>query len=146
MAGKARRAARKAGHHARMGFGLAGKGLLGMAKNHLVPTAAGAAGELAVEFAADHMEFVQKKFWGGPAVKFGAALLTTKKPQISHGLAGAAGSELYFNYKLKQFQDGKTAKSPVRMFADNAPATASTPANASGPEEADDASALYGSN
>lgn len=118
-------------------------GLMNRAKHNGVPALVGAAGELAVEFAAEHLEFVNKKFWGGPALKFaGAAMM--KKSMFAHALAGAAGSEFAFNYKLKQFQEGKSQHSPVRMFKDDT--TAASGGNTSGRVEANgDAGALFGS-
>jgi hypothetical protein len=132
----------KARHHAgRAGRYMAG-GLMNRAKHNGVPAIVGAASELGVEFAAEHLEFVEKKFWGGPALKFAAAAFL-RKSMYAHALAGAAGAELAFNYKLKQFQEGKAQHSPVRMFAESA-----TPAagNTSGRVEPEDAGALFGAN
>ena len=118
-------------------------GLMNRAKHNGVPAIVGAASELAVEFAAEHLEFVEKKFWGGPVLKFaGAAMM--KKSMFAHALAGAAGSEFAFNYKLKQFQEGKSQHSPVRTFAETA--SGAPAGNTSGRVEPEDAGALFGTN
>ena len=118
-------------------------GIVNRAKANGIPGLAGAAAELAVEFAAEHLEFVNKKWWGGPALKFaGSAVL--KDSRYAHAVAGSAGSEAAFNYKLKQFQDGKSQTSPVRDFRDTPAAGA--PANAAGREDPGEAGALFGAN
>lgn len=120
-------------------------GIVNRAKANGIPGLAGGAAELAVEFAAEHLEFVNKKWWGGPAVKFGASAML-KDSRYAHAVAGAAGSEAVFNYKLKQFQDGKTQHSPVRDFRDQPAGAPAAAGNAQGREDPGEAGMLFGAN
>jgi hypothetical protein len=134
----------RARHHAGRAARYIKGGIVNRAKANLVPGAAGAAGELGVEFAAEHLEFVNTKFWGGPALKMAAAAFL-KDSRYAHALAGAAGAELAFNYKLKQYQEGK-GPSPIRQFQDVSQPSTAIPSGTHGREDPSEAGMLFGSN
>jgi hypothetical protein len=99
------------------------KGMLGNTKPFLMAGGGGAAGFYAQQWAGENFDFVRNKYWGGPALLLGAGMFAGKRgyQAAGHGLAGAAGYALAFNYELSKFQNGKRQSSPVGAFADPAP-------------------------
>lgn len=123
-----------------------GGAILGNAKPLAVAGGAGAVGEMAADFIGDKVDMVGQNWWGQPAVMLGGALLVRKKSQSAAlGLAGAAGAIASFNYKLKQFQEGKRQTAPYRLYG-QAPSTTSTPQLPAGKttQALQDADMVYG--
>jgi hypothetical protein len=112
----ARAKARLAAAHTRA------KSMFGTAKPYLKSGAGGAVAFYGQQYAAENFDFVKNNYWGGPALILGVGVLAGRRgmPDVGHGLAGAAGYALAFNYALKKFQDGKSSSSPVGMFAEKA--------------------------
>jgi len=109
-----------------------GAGLKSRLPGALRGGAVGAVAQMAEDFGAEHVGFVREKWYGAPAVYLaGALLLPGRAAQYAGHLAAIAGYSGTFNWKLKQFQEGKRATSPVRMFnAAEQPAQLAPPAGA----------------
>ncbi len=132
MAKRAKHYARKAVSGAKHYGGMGLHGLKRRLKPRAIGGAVGVATELVEDYAAKELQFIATKWWGGPLATLGASLIFPDK--YGDPMAGAAGYEAGFNYKLKQFQDGKRDTSPVRDFRDKPAAAAATaPAAAAAP-------------
>lgn len=118
--------------------------VLGNMKPIATAGAAGAVGEFVADFVGDKVDMVGQNWWGQPAVMLGGALLVRKKSaSAALGLAGAAGAMASFNYKLKQFQEGKRQAAPYRLYG-QAPATSTPQMPGKTTQALQDADMVYG--
>lgn len=92
-----------------------GRGLLARAKPRGMSAAIGGAAALAQVYAGENVEFIRDNWYGGPLAMFAGSLLV-RDEKIATALAVLAGSSAVFNYKLSEFQQGKSQASPVPQF------------------------------
>jgi hypothetical protein len=89
-------------------------GLGGRTGNMLMGAGIGAAAGIVGAMGADKVDFIKQHWYGEPAaLGVGAFLLVRRKPTWAYALAGAAGYAGQFNYKLSQFQNGKSQTDPM---------------------------------
>src|SRR5512144_310871 len=93
---KARLAASRARRHGGRALGFS----VNAAKVAGLSAVVGGAAQVAGQFAGQNIGFVASKWYGEGLVLGGAAVLLSKRPQISHALAGAAGYSMALKYRL----------------------------------------------
>ncbi len=85
-------------------------------KNVGMPAAVGAGAHLAGYFAGDKVQFIGTNWYGEPLLLAVLALVLRRRPQVSMALCGAAGYSAAFNYRLQQYQTGKSSTPPFHQF------------------------------
>lgn len=103
-------------HRVRHTAAMIGRGLsMAAAKTRAMEAGIGAAAGIAAEFVRENVDFMKDNWWGTPAAILGASIFV-KNQRVGCAMAGAAGAIGGFQYRLNQFQQGKSDKSPVPLF------------------------------
>jgi hypothetical protein len=97
-------------------------------KNMALPAGAGAAAHFAGYYAGDKLSFIGTNWYGEPLLLAVLAIVLKRRPEVSHALAGAAGYAAAFNYRLQQYQTGKTSTPPFHQFTGSGQTTRALPA------------------
>lgn len=92
-----------------------GRGLMSNLKPRGMSAGIGAAARFAQDMGEESVDFLKKNWYGSP-LAFLAASLVVKNERIGSALATIAGYSGAFNYKLNEFQAGRSKTSPVPLF------------------------------